>query len=1235
MSSSVVDDRPATESGRSEPGSTPPVTAIMDGNEAAAKVAYALSEVVAIYPITPASTMGELADAWSAGGAVNLWGAVPEVVELQSEAGAAGTLHGALQTGAMGTTFTASQGLLLMLPNMFKIAGELTPTVIHVAARAIATHALSIFGDHSDVMAARSTGFAMLCASSVQEAHDFAAVSHAATLRARIPFLHFFDGFRTSHEINRIDLLGDDDLRSLIRDDDVAAHKLRRLRPTAPVVRGTAQNPDVFFQAREAGNRFHDAVPSIVAEVFAEFEARTGRRYGLVDYEGAPDAERVIVMMGSGAGAVGETVAKLVANGEKVGLLTIRLFRPFPIDELLAALPDTVRSIAVLDRCKEPGSVGEPLFQDVVTAVAESERTGVRVIGGRYGLGSKEFTPAMAKAVFDELTRDAPKRRFTVGIVDDVTDLSLDYDSSFLVDQPGRSAVFYALGSDGTVGANKASVKIIGHEPDLHAQGYFVYDSKKSGSMTVSHLRFGPEPIRSTYLIQEADLVACHQFGLLDRFDVLGDARHGGTFLLNAPYPADELWEHLPSTIQRRIHERELRVFTIDATRIARELKMPGRINTIMQPCFFALTDVMTLDRAVDAIKASISSAYGRRGRLIVERNEAAVDRAIAELSEVQVPSAVPVSIEVDETLDILDSARRNAEADFIDRVTMTMIANKGDLLPVSAMPVDGTFPTGTTSLEKRKLAIEIPVWEPDLCIDCGKCAVVCPHATIRMKAYEPAALGGAPDGFLSKSFRSRELDGHQLTIQVAPDDCTGCGICVDVCPAKDKTQVKRKAINMRPAPEHRDVERERWDFFTSIPELDRASITHDSVKNSQLLQPLFEFSGACSGCGETPYLKLLTQLFGDRLVVANATGCSSIYGGNLPTTPWAKDTNGLGPAWSNSLFEDNAEFGFGMRLGIEHHQREARRLVEELADELGIDLANALLADPTPTEHGVVEQRTRVAVLRERLTDLVGSPDSAVADSAQRLGVIADELVRTSTWIVGGDGWAYDIGFGGVDHVLGSGRNVNLLVLDTEVYSNTGGQASKATPLGAVAKFAMGGKPTGKKDLGAIARRYGNVYVAQIAIGGSDIQTVKALAEADAWDGPSLIIAYSTCIAHGIDMETSMSHQKDAVKSGYWPLYRYKPTTDEHEHPFQLDSAAPTIPLKEFALKEARFSMLARSDPERSAMLLDLAQQDIDERWHYYEQLAGVERALHQPHQFDLDEIDAGETSDGGSDDA
>jgi pyruvate-ferredoxin/flavodoxin oxidoreductase len=1087
-----------------------------------------------------------------------------------------------------------------MLPNMFKIAGELTPTVIHVAARSIATHALSIFGDHSDVMAARTTGFAMLCASSVQEAHDFAAVSHTASLRTRVPFLHFFDGFRTSHEINRIELLDDDALRTLIDDEDVVAHKLRRLRPSAPVIRGTAQNPDVFFQAREAANPYHDAVPAAVAAAFDQLAETTGRHYGLVDYEGAPDAERVIVIMGSGSGAVGEAVEKLVADGERVGVATVRLFRPFPVDALLAALPESVRSIAVLDRTKEPGSVGEPLFQDVVTALAESERSPIRVIGGRYGLGSKEFTPAMAKAVFDELHAEAPKRRFTVGIVDDVSGLSLEVDDSFRVDADVRSAVFYALGSDGTVGANKATVKIIGSQPDLYAQGYFVYDSKKSGSMTVSHLRFGDAPIRSTYLVQEADLVACHQFGLLDRFDVLENARHGGIFLLNAPYPADEVWEHLPEIIQRQIIDRELSVFTIDAARVAAEIGMAGRINTVMQPCYFALSNVMPRDEAVAAMKESITKTYGRRGRLIVEKNHAAIDRALGEMVEVEVPTAVS-AVATDERL--LEAATIGA-SDFVERVTMQMMAGKGDLLPVSAMPVDGTFPTGTTRFEKRKLAAELPIWEPDLCIDCGKCAIVCPHAAIRMKAYEPAALDAAPDDFKTKSFRSRELVGHQLTVQVAPDDCTGCGVCVDVCPAKDKTEVKRKSINMRPASEHRDTERERWDFFGSIPELDRSAVSHDSVKNSQLLEPLFEFSGACSGCGETPYIKLLTQLFGDRLVIANATGCSSIYGGNLPTTPYAANAAGRGPAWSNSLFEDNAEFGLGMRLGVEHHQRDARRLVDELSHDIGAELALGLLANTQPTEVDIEAQRARVDQLRERLTT-IDDPRARILDA------IADELVRSSTWIVGGDGWAYDIGFGGVDHVLASGRNVNLLVLDTEVYSNTGGQASKATPMGAVAKFASAGKGTGKKDLGAVARRYGDVYVAQVALGGSEVQTVKALQEADAWDGPSLVIAYSTCIAHGIDMTTSMSHQKQAVKSGYWPLYRYKPTVEEHEHPFQLDSAAPSIPLREFALKEARYAMLARTDPTRSDELLDLAQLGIDERWHYYEQLASVERAL------------------------
>jgi pyruvate-ferredoxin/flavodoxin oxidoreductase len=1176
----------------------------IDGNEAAARVAYALSEVVAIYPITPASPMGEHADTWAAADRPNLWGAVPDIVEMQSEAGAAGALHGALQAGSLATTFTASQGLLLMLPNMFKIAGELTPAVIHVAARAVATHALSIFGDHSDVMAARTTGFAMLAASSVQEAHDFAAVAHAATLRSRVPFLHFFDGFRTSHEINRVELLEDEQLRALVLESDIAAHKERRLRPTAPVIRGTAQNPDVFFQGREAANPYHDAVPGIVAEVFAELTTLTGRTYDLVEYHGHDDPERVVVMMGSGVGAASEAVDELVRRGERVGLVTIRLFRPFPTDAFLAALPASVRSIAVLDRTKEPGSVGEPLLQDVVLALADGGRGDIRVIGGRYGLGSKDFTPAMAKAAFDEAAAETPRRRFTVGIVDDVTHLSLSVDPEFRVEQPHRSALFYALGSDGTVGANKASVKLIGEQPGLQAQGYFVYDSKKSGSMTVSHLRYGPESIRSSYLVEEADLVACHQFGLLDRFDVLAHAKPGGTFLLNAPYPAEEVWEHLPAKIQDQIVELGLRVFTIDAARIARNVGMAGRINTVMQPCFFALAEVMPLEQAVEGIKHSIEETYGRRGRLVVDRNRAAVDTALHALDEVAVPAESPRHGEVGAVGALEALAAPPHERDFVERVTATMIADQGELLPVSALPVDGTFPTGTTQFEKRALAAQIPIWEPDLCIDCGKCAIVCPHATIRLKVYEPDALDGAPADFPTKRFRSRELEGHSLTVQVAPDDCTGCGICVDVCPAKDKTEVKRKAINMRDIAEHRDVERERWEVFLGIPELDRSAISHDTVKNSQLLQPLFEFSGACSGCGETPYIKLLTQLFGDRLVVANATGCSSIYGGNLPTTPYSKNADGLGPAWSNSLFEDNAEFGLGIRLGIEHHQHEAARLVDELAGAIGPELAAALLANTQPTEGEIVAQRQRVAQLRERL--------AAIDDlRARRLDAIADELVRTSTWIVGGDGWAYDIGYGGVDHVLGSGRNVNLLVLDTEVYSNTGGQASKSTPIGAVAKFATAGKSTGKKDLGAIARSYGNVYVAQIALGGSDVQSVKALLEADAWDGPSLIIAYSTCIAHGIDMTTSMAHQKDAVRSGYWPLYRFRPSVEDHERPFQLDSAAPSIPLREFALKEARYAMLARTDPERSNRLLGLAQAAIDERWRFYEQLVGVERSV------------------------
>ena len=1219
----------------------------IDGNEAAAKVAYALSEVIAIYPITPSSAMGEHADAWAAQDRSNLWGSVPEVIEMQSEGGVAGALHGALQTGAMATTFTASQGLLLMLPNMFKIAGELTPTVIHVAARALATHALSIFGDHSDVMSARTTGWAMLASAGVQEAHDLALISHVATLESRVPFLHFFDGFRTSHEINRVDLLTDEQIEAMLDPAMIEAHKLRRLRPTAPVLRGTAQNPDVFFQAREASNSFHDAVPGIVASAMDRLAELTGRRYGLVDYEGHPQAERVIVVMGSGSGAVGEAVAEAVAAGERVAMLNLRLYRPFPTEAFLAALPASVRAVAVLDRTKEPGAPGEPLLTDVMTVLAEAAMTGERdtlpqIIGGRYGLGSKEFTPAMATAVLNELAAalksDAVRRRFTVGIVDDVTGLSLEYDHTPRPQPSTTEAVFYALGSDGTVGANKSSVKILGEIAGLHAQGYFVYDSKKSGSTTISHLRFGSEPIRSSYLIQQADFVACHQFSLLDRLDVTAIAAPGATLLLDSPYPAEQVWDRLPTEMRRDIIAKGLKVHIIDAAKVARDLGMPGRINTVMQPCFFALCGVMDPEQAIAAIKASITSTYSKRGQLVVERNHAAVDHALAALHQVAVPE------------ELGEGAHRpfavpEIAPDFVQRVTAKMLAGEGDLLPVSALPVDGTFPTGTTRWEKRRLAEMIPIWEPDLCIDCGKCAIVCPHAVIRMKAYNsdvaatlPALFpAGSSTELPTKAFRSRELQDHHLTIQVSPDDCTGCGICVDVCPAKDKSKVKIKAINMAPYAEHQAIERERWEAFEQIPELDRTAISHGSVKNSQLLKPLFEFSGACAGCGETPYLKLLTQLFGNRLVVANATGCSSIFGGNLPSTPWTVGEDGLGPAWANSLFEDNAEFGLGMRLGVEHHQREAARLLSELSaddaftDVLDPGLCAEILAHrqgggqihEQTDEECVIAQRARVATLLAALPQ-ISDPRAA------RLRVIADELVRSSLWIIGGDGWAYDIGFGGVDHVLASGRNVNLLVLDTEVYSNTGGQASKSTPIGAVAKFATAGKPTNKKDLGAIARSYGNVYVAQVAIGGNDVQTVKAFQEADAWDGPSLIIAYSTCIAHGIDMGTSMTHQRDAVKSGYWPLYRYRPTIEEGQHPFQLDSAAPSIPVRAFTEKEARFAMLSRRDPERADRLYEYAQAEVDERWRYFQQLTGVERTMHESGHLEEIEHDTNGDGDG-----
>ncbi|MDY7101158.1 MAG: pyruvate:ferredoxin (flavodoxin) oxidoreductase [Actinomycetota bacterium] len=1171
--------------------------AAIDGNEAAARVAHLCSEVIAIYPITPASSMGELADAWTQAGRKNLWGTIPEVIEMQSEAGAAGAVHGALQSGAMTTTFTASQGLLLMIPNLYKIAGELTPAVIHVAARSVATHALSIFGDHSDVMAIRQTGMAMLAAGSVQEAQDLALVSHAATLRTRVPFLHFFDGFRTSHEIATIDLVDQAVVRAMIDDDLVAAHRLRGLDPNRPVLRGTAQNPDVFFQAREAANPFHDSVPTAVAAEMERLAALTGRRYRLFDYYGAPDAERVVVLMGSGAGTVRDVVEARAAAGEKVGAVVVRLYRPFDTVAFDDALPATARQVAVLDRTKEPGSVGEPLYTDVVAALVERRGTGApNVVGGRYGLSSKEFTPQMACAVLDNLDGDKPRNHFTVGIVDDVTLTSLDVDPGAWSEPEGvAQAVFYGLGSDGTVGANKNTVKILSERTDLHAQGYFVYDSKKSGAITVSHLRFGPDPIHSAYLIGGADFVACHNFGFLDKIDVLELARPGATFLLNSPYGPDEVWDHLPAEVQERIIDAGLDLWVVDADRVASEAGLGRRTNTVLQTCFFALTDVVDTNEAIDAVKEAIAKTYAKRGRVIVERNEAAVDGALAALGQVEVPATAT-------------SRRRRTPAvpdaapDFVKRVTALMMEGKGDLLPVSALPVDGTFPTATAQWEKRSIATEIPIWDPELCIDCGRCALVCPHAAIRMKVNDRADVADAPAGYATKPWTADKSGNTVMTIQVAPDDCTGCGVCVSVCPAKSKEQVKHRAIDMTPKADHLAQERTNFDFFLSLPEHDRTQLKLETVKGSQLAQPLFEFSGACAGCGETPYLKLLSQMFGDRIVIANATGCSSIYGGNLPTTPWSANGEGRGPAWANSLFEDNAEFGLGMRSARDQHEAAAKALLVDLADELGPLAAELADADQS-TEEGVAAQRQRVAGLRERLAD-IDRPE------ARRLDGLAEYLVRSGVWIVGGDGWAYDIGFGGLDHVLASGRDVNILVLDTEVYSNTGGQTSKATPRAAVAKFSAGGKPTGKKDLGMIAMAYGNVYVAQVAMGANMTQVVKAFAEAEAHDGPSLIIAYSPCIAHGFDMSEMVDQQKLATQSGYWPLFRHDPTREQRgEHALHLDSRKPTVPFRDFALRESRFAMLARSRPDVADDLLAKAQTDIDDRWHLYEQMVEVER--------------------------
>ncbi len=1173
----------------------------LDGNEAAARVAYAVSEVIAIYPITPSSPMGEWADVWAAAGRPNLWGTVPSVVEMQSEGGAAGALHGALTTGSLAATFTSSQGLLLMIPNMYKIAGELTPAVFHVAARSLACHALSIFGDHSDVMAARATGFAMLAASSVQEAMDFACIAHAATLRSRVPFLHFFDGFRTSHEIQKIRVLSEEDLKTLIDESGVRAHRARALTPDRPSIRGTAQNPDVFFQAREAVNPFYAECPRIVQEAMDALAARTGRAYRLFDYAGSPEAERVLVLMGSGAGAAEEAVEELARRGERVGLLTVRLFRPFSTRHLIEALPPTVRSIAVLDRTKEPGSAGEPLYLDVLAAIEDATAGGwarfatrPRVIGGRYGLSSKEFTPAMAAAVLAELAQERPRGRFTIGIVDDVTGLSLPWDRAFSTESPETvRAVFYGLGSDGTVGANKNSIKIIAAGTDLNAQGYFVYDSKKAGSVTVSHLRFGPRPIRSSYLIESAGFVACHQETLLETIDVLRVAAEGGVFLLNTAVAPERAWDALPRAAQRAILDGKLRFFVIDAYRVAQKAGLGRLINTVMQVCFFALSGVLPLERAIAAIKDSIRKTYGRKSEQIAALNLAAVDAALEHLHEVRVPERVAAERAGWRPVPV-------GAPDFFRRVTAEIITGRGDLLPVSALPVDGTFPTGTARWEKRNIALEIPAWDPSCCIQCNKCALVCPHAAIRVKAYPEASLAGAPPTFKSQDWRGHEFTaGTKYTVQVAAEDCTGCGICVEICPARNKTETRLKAINMVPQPPLREPERANLEFFLVLPEADRAAVHVDTVKGSQLLEPLFEFSGACAGCGETPYLKLLTQLFGDRLVVANATGCSSIYGGNLPTTPWTANRDGRGPAWSNSLFEDNAEFGLGFRLSLDLQQRHAAALLRGLAPRLGDELVTGLLAPDPRDEAGLASRRRLVEELKRRL------PALRVPEAGDLLG-LADALVRKSVWIVGGDGWAYDIGSGGLDHVLSSGRDVNVLVLDTEVYSNTGGQASKATPRAAVAKFAAAGKDRPRKDLAALAMSYGDVYVARVALGASDAQTLKAFLEAEAYPGPSLIIAYSHCIAHGINMTQGMQQQKLAVESGYWPLLRYHPDdAGRGLNPLRLDSKAPRITLKDYAYRETRYRVLAATHPEEARSLLDLAQKDVEDRWKRLEEEA------------------------------
>ena len=1145
--------------------------------------------------------MGEWSDQWSTANEKNIWGSVPNVIEMQSEGGAAGAVHGSLQGGALTTTFTSSQGLLLMIPNMYKIAGELTPVVFHVAARALAAQGLSIFGDHQDVMAVRATGFALLASHSVQAVMDMALIAHAASLESRVPFIHFFDGFRTSHEVAKVEQLNVEDMRAMIPDDLVRAHRGRALNPDHPVLRGTAQNPDVYFQARETVNPFYDVCPEIVQRLMDRFAALTGRQYRLFDYFGDPDAERAVVLMGSSALAAEECVEALRARGEKVGLINVHLFRPFSAKAFVDALPRAVRAIAVLDRTKEPGSAGEPLYQDIVTALHESDGfvAWPRVVRGRYGLASKEFTPAMCAAVFAELAQANPRKQFVIGIRDDVSHHSLEYDDSFSTEDPATvRAVFYGLGADGTVGANKNSIKIIGEDTDNYAQGYFVYDSKKSGAMTISHLRFGRKPIRSSYLISRASFVACHQFSFLERTDVLHLAEPGATFLLNSPFGAEEAWDHLPRTVQNEIIQKRLRFFVIDAYRVAKDNGMGGRINTVMQTCFFALSKVLPREEAIAAIKHAIEKTYGKRGEAVVQKNFAAVDDSLAHLHEVRVPDAASSSF------DLRPAVSADAP-EFVRHVLAPMMAGAGDDLPVSALPLDGTYPTGTSKWEKRNLAQEIPVWDEELCIQCGKCVMVCPHAVIRSKLSEPGRLSAAPGGFKSTVARWKDREHLRYMLQVSPEDCTGCTLCVEVCPAKSKSDPSHKAINMAPQAPIREQEKRNWDFFLDLPEFDRGALSLHNVKDIQLLQPLFEFPGACAGCGETPYIKLLTQLFGDRMVIANATGCSSIYGGNLPTTPYTVNGAGRGPAWSNSLFEDNAEFGLGLRVSLDKQAQYARELVERLRAKIGDELAQAVLDADQSTEAGIQAQRDRVAELGRRLTAIDGA-------EVQDLRALLSALVRKSVWTLGGDGWAYDIGYGGLDHVFASGRNVKVLVLDTEVYSNTGGQASKATPRAATAKFASAGKTSGKKDLGMMAMTYGTVYVAHVALGASDTQTVKAFLEAEAYPGPALIIAYGHCIAHGIDMAHGLEQQKAAVQSAYWPLFRYNPALAvEGKNPFQLDSRPPSLPLEKYVYNEGRYNSLVRSSPETAALLLADAQKDVNLRWKMYEHWANLPQTV------------------------